>query len=177
MSGLASAVMPSAHPDDFRAALARFASGVVVATTRDAAGQPRGFTASAFCSVSLEPPLVLVCLGRKAECHAAFMAAERIAISILAPGQDAVAQRFATRGADKFAGGHMATGEDGLPVVRQAAAVLQGRLAERLPGGDHTILLIAVEQVLLGGNPQEALVHHARRFWSLKAGPAEAPPG
>lgn len=154
----------------FRAAMARFASGVVVATTLDAAGQPRGFTASAFCSVSLDPPMVLVCLGRNAECHAAFLAAERIAISILATGQDEVALRFATRGADKFGGGHMASGDDGLPYVRDAAAVLHGRLAEKLPGGDHTILLTAVEKVMLGGDADVALVHHARRFWTLGAG-------
>lgn len=174
MSAPNGAASPAADPAQFRAALARFASGVVVATTLDAEGQPRGFTASAFCSVSLAPPLVLVCLGRDAECHAAFLAAGRIAISILAPGQDEVARRFATRGADKFAGDHMATGDDGLPVVRHAAAVLHGRLAERLPGGDHTILLTAVEAVTLGGDAEAALVHHARRYWSLGAGVASS---
>lgn len=151
----------------FRAALSRFASGVVVATALDRDGTPRGFTASAFCSLSLDPPMVLVCLGRKAQCHEAFMAADRMAISILAPGQDEVAQRFATRGAEKFAGGHMASGTGGVPVVRQAAAVLQGRLTERLPGGDHTILLMAVEEAELGDVPDAVLVHHDRQFWSL----------
>ena len=170
MSAPAAPGTPGADPEHFRAAMARFASGVVIATTLDADGQPRGFTASAFCSVSLAPPLVLVCLGRAAECHAAFLAAERMAISILAPGQDEVARRFATRGADKFGGGHMVAADDGLPVVRHAAAVLRGRLAERLPGGDHTILLMAVEGVLLAGDAEAALVHHARRFWSLGAG-------
>lgn len=159
----------------FRAAMARFASGVVIATTLDANGRPWGFTASAFCSVSLEPPLVLVCLGRSAECHAAFAAAGRLAISILAPGQDAVARRFATRGADKFAGDDMLLLEDGLAAVRHAAAILSCRLRDCLPGGDHSILLCAVEEVTLGGDAGTALVHHARRFWSLGAGVAGEP--
>ncbi len=154
----------------FRAAMARFPSGVVVATTLDANKVSRGFTASAFCSVSLDPPLVLVCLGRDAECHVAFAAAERLAISILAPGQDAVALRFATRGADKFAGEHMADGPGGLPVVREAAAVLDCRLQSALPGGDHTILLCAVRGVTLAGEPGAGLVHHARRFWTVGEG-------
>lgn len=156
-------------PARFRAAMARFASGVVVATTLDGEGQPRGFTASAFCSVSLDPPLVLVCLGKSADCHAAFAGARCLAISILAPGQDAVALRFATRGADKFGGADMAE-RGGLPVVRDAAATLLCRLDACLPGGDHSILLCAVEEVTLGGDADSALVHHARRFWSLGNG-------
>lgn len=156
----------AADPAAFRAAMARFPSGVVVATTLDRDGHPRGFTASAFCSVSLHPPMVLLCLGRSAECHDAFAAARRLAISILAPGQDAVALRFATRGADKF-GQHMIDGPGGLPVVRDAAAVLDCRLHEAMPGGDHTILLCAVQEVALAGASGAGLVHHARRFWTV----------
>lgn len=153
--------------DDFRAAMARFPSGVVVATTIDREGRPRGFTASAFCSVSLSPPMVLLCLGRDAECHEAFLSAGRLAISILAPRQDAVALRFATRGADKFDGSHMTAGPGGLPVVRKAAAVLDCRLHQALPGGDHTILLSVVESVALPDAGGAGLVHHARRFWTV----------
>lgn len=154
----------------FRAAMARFASGVVVSVALDAEGKPRGFTASAFCSVSLDPPLVLVCLDKRADSHATFMTARRMTISLLAPGQDAVALRFATRGADKFAGDAMMTSPGGLPAVRDAAAVLDCRLAERVPAGDHTILIAAVEQVTLKGAPQTqgpGMVHYARRFWSV----------
>jgi len=161
------AALRQAAPADFRAAMARFPSGVVVATTTDRDGRPRGFTASAFCSVSLSPPMVLLCLGRDAECHQAFVSARRLAISILAPGQDAVALRFATRGADKFGGEDMAEGPGGLPVVREAAALLHCRLHQALPGGDHTILLCAVEDVALAGAAGIGLVHHARRFWTV----------
>ena len=159
----------SRHADaaDFRAAMARFPSGVVVATTMDRDGRPRGFTASAFCSVSLSPPMVLLCLGRDAECHEAFVSARRLAISILAPGQDAVALRFATRGADKFAGADIIDGPAGLPVVREAAALLDCRLHQAFPGGDHTILLCDVADVALAGAAGAGLVHHARRFWTV----------
>ncbi len=154
----------------FRAAMARFASGVVISTALDQDGTPRGFTASAFCSVSLDPPMVLVCLGKNAESHATFLAAERMTISLLAPGQDEVALRFATRGADKFGGGHMEPSPAGLPAVRGAAAVLDCRLAQKVPAGDHTVLIAAVEQVILQGEPADlgaGMVHYARRFWSV----------
>lgn len=84
---MTAAVSRQAAAADFRAAMARFPSGVAVATTTDRDGNPRGFTASAFCSVSLSPPMVLHCLGRDAECHEAFASAGRLAISILAPGR------------------------------------------------------------------------------------------
>src|SRR5690606_38117209 len=67
----------------FRDALSRYASGVVIVTTRDRTGTPHGFTATSFCSVSLDPPLVLVCLARSARCHAAFAQTDAFAVSVL----------------------------------------------------------------------------------------------
>jgi len=154
----------------FRAAMARFPSGVIVATTLDAEGQPRGFTASAFAAASLAPPMVLLCLGRTAECHEAFLSAERIAVSILRPGHEDVARLFATRGADKFGGEHVAVSARGLPAVLEAAAVLDCRITDRVPAGDHTLLLAEVSSVGLRdeiAEPSPAIVHYARRFWSV----------
>ena len=84
-------------PTDFRDAMARFASGVTVVTTRDSGGKAVGFTASAFSSLSLDPPLLLVCLQKDADCYAAFMEAEQFGVSILAQGQSPIALRFATK--------------------------------------------------------------------------------
>lgn len=90
-------------PEEFRAAMARFPSGVVVVTTRCQDGTPRGFTASSFCSVSLEPPMVLVCLANSADSAWSFARCDRFAVSVLTPVHQPLALRFATKGSDKFA--------------------------------------------------------------------------
>lgn len=104
-------------PQEFRAAMGRFPSGVVVVTTRCQDGTPRGFTASSFCSVSLEPPMVLVCLANSAESAASFARCDRFAVSVLSPVHRSLAERFATKGADKFASGGLRLGPGGLPTV------------------------------------------------------------
>lgn len=130
---------------DFRNALARFASGVTVVTTKDSDGRPAGFTASAFSSLSLDPPLVLVCLEKRANSYDAFMAADQVAISILAAGQGDIAWKFARKDVDKFEGVDVDPGEVmGLPVVRGATVQLEGRVYNRFDGGDHTIFIIEV---------------------------------
>ena len=147
---------------DFRNAMARFASGVTVVTTTSEQGEPVGFTASAFSSLSLDPPLVLVCLEKKADSHAAFERAEQFAISILAEGQDDAAWRFASRGTDKFSGFESVPGpKTGLPLVPGALVHLECRMHERLPGGDHTIL---IGQVLTAQTDDGAapLLHYNR---------------
>jgi flavin reductase ActVB len=88
----------------FREAMSRFPSGVTLVTTVDADGDPRGFTATAFAGVSVEPPLVLTCLDRTADCHSAIFAARAFAVNILGSQHRALALKFATKGADKFAG-------------------------------------------------------------------------
>ena len=87
----------------FREAMARFPAGVTIVTTADRAGRPRGFTASSFCSVSLDPPLVLVCLARSAESYPVFDTCDRFAVSMLGEDDADLAHRFATRRPDKFA--------------------------------------------------------------------------
>jgi flavin reductase ActVB len=151
----------------FRNAMARFASGVTVVTTTDAEGKPWAFTASAFLSLSLDPPLVLVCLEKRAESHPAFEQATHFAISILAEGQTDTAWRFATRGADKFAGVEVERGpETGLPLIPGAMVHLECRMYERLPGGDHTILL--GEVLRADSNDRPPLLHFNRLFGSFQ---------
>ena len=86
----------------FRQALGAFATGVTIVTTRDASGQDVGLTANSFNSVSLNPPLVLWSLSRKARSQPAFAQCEFFAVHILAADQEALSVRFATSGADKF---------------------------------------------------------------------------
>ena len=149
-------------PVDFRNAMARFASGVTVVTAQDGEGKPVGFTASAFSSLSLNPPLVLVCLEKRADCWDAFMAAERFAVSILAAGQWDTAMRFATKGIDKFAGAPLTAGElTGLPLVSDALVHLECRIFDRPDGGDHTILVGEVLRAV--STEREPLLHFNRQ--------------
>src|SRR5262249_11887350 len=83
-------------PDTFRAVLGRFASGVTVVTTRDDAGRDLGMTVSAFCSLSLEPPLVVVCIAREASMHDVMRKADTFAVNILSSEQEPLSRRFST---------------------------------------------------------------------------------
>ncbi|MFD5631966.1 flavin reductase family protein [Streptomyces sp. NPDC127072] len=154
-----------AASEQFRAAMARFPSGVVVVTTRCADGTPRGFTASSFCSVSLEPPMILVCLANSADSAASFECCDRFAVSVLAPDHRPLALRFATKGTDKFASGGLGLSPDGLPTVERALSELDCAAHARHRVGDHTVLIGRVKAVRLGeGSP---MVYYDRAFRTL----------
>lgn len=153
----------------FRDAMAAFPSGITIVTTVDDAGRRWGFTATSFCSVSMDPPLVLVCLARTAECHPVFADAPRWVVHVIRPEHADLALRFATRGADKFADAGFHADERGLPVLDGACVALSCVAHQRLDGGDHTILLGRVERTRLG--EASPAVYFRRRFHEL------APPG
>jgi 3-hydroxy-9,10-secoandrosta-1,3,5(10)-triene-9,17-dione monooxygenase reductase component len=132
---------------ELRNALGKFATGVTIVTTRDAAGTDTGVTANSFNSVSLDPPLILWSLAKSSASLAAFSEAEHFAVHILAADQEALSNRFAQRGVDKFAGLTIARGHDGIPLLHDCAARLQCRVAHRYEGGDHTILIGQVLEV------------------------------
>jgi flavin reductase ActVB len=129
----------------FKRAMASFPSGVTIVTTTAPDGRWWGFTATSFCSVSMDPALVLVCLADTAECHPVFAEAERWIVHIVHPDHADLAVRFATRGADKFADGGFRADERGLPVLDQACVVLDCVPYARYDGGDHTILVGQVQ--------------------------------
>jgi flavin reductase ActVB len=147
----------------FRNAMARFASGVTVVTARNTDGAFVGFTASAFSSLSLDPPLLLVCLQKDADCYAAFMESDDFAVSILAHGQAHIALRFATKAIDKLQDTPVTPGTiAGLPLVSGASAHAECRIRERVDGGDHTILVGEVIRAEISA--AEPLLHFNRRF-------------
>lgn len=150
---------------DFRRALGQFASGVTVVTTRDGAGRPHGLTASAFCSVSLEPPLVLVCIDLRSEAHDAVAAQGAYNVSILAEGQQDVSHRFAFGGAAKFEGIALEDGANGLPLVPGALAHLECRVASAHLAGDHTIYVGQIERLV--AHPGRPLAYHAGGYRRL----------
>lgn len=134
-------------PDDFRAALGRFPSGITVVTSRDSAGDFHGITVSAFCSVSLRPPLVLVCIEKTTGSHDAIIETRALVVNILASGQDELSELFSLTGIDKFNGIAVRAGLDGVPVIDDALVSLECRLRDTFDGGDHTIFVGSVESV------------------------------
>ncbi len=125
----------------FRQALGSFATGVTIVTTRDASGQDIGLTANSFNSVSIDPPLVLWSLARKAKSHPAFSEAKYFAVHILASDQESLSTRFATSGADKFGGLVVGRGAGEVPLLNGCAARFVCRTTYRYEGGDHEIFV------------------------------------
>jgi flavin reductase ActVB len=146
----------------FRDAMAHFASGVTVVTAHTERG-PAGFTATAFSSVSLAPPLILVCISQGASAHDAVVGARFFGVNVLADRQARVAEQFARSGIDRFEGVALRTEEDEkAPLLEGALVQLECRQAATYTAGDHTILIGEVERAWVGaGRP---LVHFARRF-------------
>jgi flavin reductase (DIM6/NTAB) family NADH-FMN oxidoreductase RutF len=133
-------------PDLFRSVLGRFASSVTVLTTRDESGRDRGMTVSAFASVSLSPPLILVCIAHDASIFAAVERAEWIGISILAEDQEPISRRFAEPEAERFDDLTLTRGSHGVALLGGASAHLECRIVARHPSGDHTIFVASVER-------------------------------
>src|SRR5947209_15152242 len=129
--------MISTH--DFKRAMAHLAGAVTVITTSDEHGQAWGFTATAFCSLSLEPPLVLCCLDQAADCYQAFIQGRAFAVNMLSEQQRHLAQRFATKGMEKYRATTFANGKMGLPLLPDALVTLECSITHIHPGGDHSI--------------------------------------
>ncbi len=152
--------------DAFRAVLGRFASGVTILTARDGGGRDHGMTVSAFCSVSLDPPLVLACVDRAAKMHDLLMTLEHVGISILAWNQEALSRRFAELESDRFEGLGYARGESGVVLFEDALAHLECRVRIRQPAGDHTIFVCEVDRV--GIRPDRPLLYYRGGYAQLE---------
>ena len=130
----------------YRETVANFPSGVTVVTTRDS-GEDFGLTVSAFTSLSLDPPMVLVSIDRKSKSHQHLVEGAPIRISVLAAGHTDVAVQFARHVDDRFAGINIVRrGEQDIPFVGDAAAWFLGDVRDRYVGGDHIIITVAVRE-------------------------------
>ncbi|GAA3523853.1 flavin reductase family protein [Nocardioides daeguensis] len=148
-----STLAPLETEQKFRQAMATFPSGVTIMTTTDENGEARGFAASSFCSVSLDPALVLVCIAKTAQCHGAFMSSDQWSIQVAGSAHVDLIERFATKGADKFGGGEFVRDHRGIPVLLDAAVLIECEAHARLDGGDHTILVARVIEVDVDDRP------------------------
>ncbi len=131
---------------DFRRTLGQFPTGVTVITTRTAAGEPVGVTASSFNSVSVDPPLVLWSVDRGAFSAAVFEQAEYFTVNVLADSQMDLSNRFAGRGEDKFAGVSYRNGLGDSPLLENCAAQFQCKTWSLYDGGDHIIVVGEVQE-------------------------------
>jgi flavin reductase (DIM6/NTAB) family NADH-FMN oxidoreductase RutF len=144
-------VIPAA---DFRHVLGHFATGVTVVTTSDGDGRPTGLTASAFTSVSLEPPLILVCVDHKSQTYPSLLECGRFAVNVLSTDQEHVSRRFASTRLDKFDTVPHRISELGLPLIEGALASLECTTVSTHVEGDHTIFVGRVECASAGtGTP------------------------
>jgi flavin reductase (DIM6/NTAB) family NADH-FMN oxidoreductase RutF len=132
---------------ELRRVMGHFATGVTVITTRDLDGKPYGLTANALCSVSLSPPLLLVCIDKGAESHPAFDGSRRFAINILGIEQEDLSRRFAVSGGDKFVDVPYRTGTLEVPLLEGALGVAECRVVSVHDAGDHTIFVGEVEHL------------------------------
>ena len=176
-----SARPPDFSPRDFRAALGMFATGVTIVTARNDQGEPVGLTASSFNSVSLDPPLVLWSLGKAAGSMAVFANGRHYAIHVLAADQKDLAERFAARGVDRWAGVEYTLGVGGAPLLAGCVATFECFNRSQYTEGDHVIFVGEVERCTreASGSP---LLYHGGRFYTehpLQADPSapQAPDG
>ena len=145
-------------PHEFRDALGRFGSGITVITVTTQAGDLHGMTASAFCSVSLRPPLVLVCIDHLAEMYRHIREQGKFGVSILREDQEALSEFFADPERDPDAarrlGIHYNSMKSGTPVVADTLANLDCEVVQAHAAGDHTIFVGEVKEVSVSeGNP------------------------
>lgn len=131
--------------NELRRVMGHFATGVTIVTTHDGAGRCYGLTANAVCSVSLEPPLILVCVDKKAESHPAFGLSQAFVVNILGDGQEELSRHFAVSGGDKFLDLRCRNGATGAPILEGALAHVECRVVSTYDAGDHTIYIGEVE--------------------------------
>ncbi len=132
--------------NELRRVMGHFATGVTVITTLRKSGELHGLTANAFTSVSLVPPLVLVCVDKKAESYPCFDESKVFTVNLLAADQEAISRRFAVSGGEKFQGIAYRDGANGAPILEGTLGYIECRVTTAVDGGDHTIYLGEVEQ-------------------------------
>ncbi len=152
--------------EEFKAALGRFASGVTVVTTKDADGKLHGLTVSAFSSVSMNPPLILVCILKTTGSYASFQESTSFVVNILSDTQQDVSNHFARHSEDKFTGQNYELNDHGLPILADCLVNLECTLKHSYDGGDHTIFVGEIEKTHLADG--EPLLYWSGHYRTIK---------
>jgi flavin reductase (DIM6/NTAB) family NADH-FMN oxidoreductase RutF len=137
----------------FRELLSHFASGVTVVTT-GVGDELSGMTVASFASLSLHPPLVVICIEKGVKTHDAIVRAGRFGVSILGASQADISNRFASKAEDKFEGIRIRRAPQGSPLIEGAIATMECTVTAQLPGGDHSIFVGEIADATTApGNP------------------------
>jgi flavin reductase (DIM6/NTAB) family NADH-FMN oxidoreductase RutF len=156
---------PGVGPDEFKHTCGRFATGVAVASVMDAQGTPHGLTVSSFTSVSLDPPLILVCLGHAVTSIELFRSSRYFGLSILKEDQRELSQHFARKGHDRFNGLPWERGATGVPLLKNVLATMECAVEQRVRSGDHDIFVAKmVRACVYEGAP---LIYYASGYREL----------
>lgn len=147
---------------EFRHALGCFATGVTVITSIGPRGELLGNTVNSFTSVSLDPPLILWCMGRHAMSLRSYLSTDQFVVNILSSDQQHLSAAFAKAGADKFSGIDYETGVTGCPILTGAAAVFECKTRHTYMGGDHVIFVGEVVSAAFEPNGEPLLFHRGK---------------
>jgi flavin reductase (DIM6/NTAB) family NADH-FMN oxidoreductase RutF len=151
----------SSSPEELRRAFAAFPSGVTAACAL-IAGAPAGMSASSFTSVSLDPPLVSICIARSSTTWPVLRTASRLGLSVLATRHDTAARTLAARGTDRFAGIQWTAADDGAVFIDDACLWLGCEIRQEVPAGDHLIILLEIASVREFPSAEPLVFHHSR---------------
>jgi len=152
--------------DEFFAIMSAFPTGVAVVTTLDEEGRPRGLTTNALCSVSAEPPLLLVCVDRASRTLPALLHSGRFVVNFLVERRDDLARLFASKADDKFDGVDWVPGLGGIPCLRaDSLAYAECVTEQQFEAGDHVILTGLVEAGM-APDPESVPILYFRRSYS-----------
>lgn len=166
---------PTIGMPEYRQAMSRLGAAVNIVTTDGAAGRA-GFTASAVCSVTDEPPMLLVCLNRNASAYRAVNANGVLCVNTLGAGHQDLSRLFGGRTPmdERFAAGEWSSAVTGAPVLKSASAAFDCRVVDRTAVGTHDVLFCAVREIVLG-TVEHGLVYFARRYHELVGQPPSGP--
>jgi len=138
-------------PRDLRNVMGHFPTGVTIVTTKDKTGKVYGLTANALTSLSLDPPLLLICVDKGADCYACFEESKVFAVNFLTEDQEHLSRRFATKGVEKFEGVQCREGQTGVPLLEGTMAYLECKVVAGYEGGDHTIYVGEIQAAEASG--------------------------
>lgn len=161
----------SVTADEFRDAMSRLAAGVSIVTSTGPDGEPNGLTATAICSVSLTPPLVLASLGNESATGEAVATSGAFVLNFLGRGEEELARRFADADAVKFDGVEWEPGATGCPTIPEALAVCECVLEQAVRAGDHTLFVGRVVRAVVNrAVPNDPLIYFSGAYGALSGG-------
>jgi flavin reductase (DIM6/NTAB) family NADH-FMN oxidoreductase RutF len=157
--------------EQFRRACGLWATGVSIVTTTDAAGRPYGLTMNAVTSLSLQPPMFVVCVDNGSDTLKPMCESRVFCVNVLTSAQQELSNRFARKGGEKFAGVDYSIGSTGAPVLAGALVSVECAVSAIVPGGDHQIVCGEVHRIVVNESAAaEPLLYYCGRYGRVHPG-------